>query len=430
MKTRFRLFIPTLALGLVPIAPAGCGTASSPALPNTVGVGAFREPAGGRYRTIYEFKNAHRNGFGPSGQLVAVGSVLYGTTAFGGPGALGNGTIFALTTSGEEHVLHKFDGTSDGHNPNGGLVVVNGMLYGTTSGGAGGCLRESGCGAVFAVTTSGKERWVYHFKGGTDGITPSGGLVWLDGKLYGTTSSGGDTGACPNGSGWASGCGTVFSIDTAGNERVLYRFRGGRDGIGPNAPLVALNGKLYGTTSAGGDYKNCYYGCGTIFEITTSGAETELYRFRNGRDGAVPNGGLLALDGVLYGTTGGGGGRRCSGSQCGHGTVFKATPSGRESVIYAFKGAPDAAAPNGDLVSDHGLLYGTSSQSGGEECFYWDSGTIFAVSTTGAERVVYTFSCNSIFSPAPGLFPFGHVLYGSADEGSQDGYGTVFAFTP
>ena len=50
------------------------------------------------------------------------------------------------------------------HYPYAPLLVVNGMLYGTTAAG-----RTKNHGTVFAVSTSGDEHVVYSFKGGTDG---------------------------------------------------------------------------------------------------------------------------------------------------------------------------------------------------------------------------------------------------------------------
>jgi hypothetical protein len=198
-------------------------------------------------------------------------------------------------------------------------------------------------------------------------------------------------------------------------------FHGKHDGAGPRAPLLALDGKLYGATDSGGEGgSSCDYYCGTLFAVTTSGHEKVLHRFAGGSDGSNPSSGLIDIGGDLYGTTGYLG---ASGGCCG--TVFKATTSGTESAIYNFKGPPDASAPNGMLVTDHGLLYGTAS--GGESCGYSDSGTIFAVSTAGAERVDHTFSCYSASAqPSPGLLLLDRTFYGA----TFSGYGTVFAFTP
>jgi uncharacterized repeat protein (TIGR03803 family) len=78
---------------------------------------------------------------------------------------------------------------------------------------------------------------------GTDGAAPGyGKLIDVGGTLYGTTQNGGD----------ARNNGTVYKITTAGVEKTVYRFKGGKDGANPIASLVALNGNLSGTTQAGG----------------------------------------------------------------------------------------------------------------------------------------------------------------------------------
>jgi uncharacterized repeat protein (TIGR03803 family) len=65
------------------------------------------------------------------------------------------------------------------------------------------------------------------------------------------------------------GCGTVFKLDTAGRETVLYRFKGEKDGGFPEGGL-AMDGfaNLFGTAALGGDF-SCqeFLGCGVIFVI-------------------------------------------------------------------------------------------------------------------------------------------------------------------
>jgi uncharacterized repeat protein (TIGR03803 family) len=102
------------------------------------------------------------------------------------------------------------------------------------------------------MTSSGKESVLYRFKGGTDGQFPEAPLVVLNGALYGTTSLGG-----------ANGLGSIFRVATDGRENVLYSFAGTPDGKYPYAGLTKLNGTLYGMTSSGGT--NDY---GTIFALT------------------------------------------------------------------------------------------------------------------------------------------------------------------
>ncbi len=77
----------------------------------------------------------------------------------------------------------------------------------------------------------------------------------------------------------------------------LYTFRGGSDGAYPRAG-VAIGSTLYGTTYYGDEHDG-----GTVFAISTSGAERLLYSFRDEADGANPSTPLTEADGALYGTT-------------------------------------------------------------------------------------------------------------------------------
>ena len=78
---------------------------------------------------------------------------------------------------------------------------------------------------------------------------------------------------------------------------MLYAFKGEPDGYRPLAPLIAVKGKLYGTTTSGGLYS------GTVFSVTTTGSEKVLYTFAGGTDSNYPFASLLNVNGTLYGTT-------------------------------------------------------------------------------------------------------------------------------
>jgi uncharacterized repeat protein (TIGR03803 family) len=171
----------------------------------------------------------------------------------------------------------------------------------------------------------------------------------------------------------------ALAASAGSTYKVLYRFKGGKDGAYPSGALVfdAL-GNLYGTTSAGGGTSDCSgvegNGCGTVFELTpgTNGkwSESVLYRFQSDIDGANPNGSLLFdATGNLYGTTNAGGSSFCLGIGCG--VVFNLTPAGKgkwtESVLYNFQNGAQGASPLGGLLFDAaGNLYGSTS-SGGED---------------------------------------------------------------
>ena len=186
-----------------------------------------------------------------------------GTTTIDGGGSCGCGVVYSITTAGAENVIYAFQGGSDGNGP-WGLIDLNGTLYGTTYLG-GNC--NANCGTIFSISTTGAEKVIYRFAGGADGEQPEAALIDVNGVLYGTTSEGGESGSCFQVNG---NCGTIFSVTTAGAESVLYTFVGGTDGWSPETALTNLNGTLYGTTYYGGDHDVCcvVYGYGTVFALT------------------------------------------------------------------------------------------------------------------------------------------------------------------
>jgi uncharacterized repeat protein (TIGR03803 family) len=287
--------------------------------------------------------------------LIDVDGTLYSTTRWGGGQSTGGGTVFSITTSGKEHVLHAFGPRkSDGGNPDAPLIAFKGNIYGaTTIGGK----TFSGGGTFFSLTTGGTEK-VLHFFGGRRGAAVQAGLIDVGGVLYGAASTGG-----------AYKKGAVFRITPTGSEKVLHSFSGSPDGWRPFASLIDVNGTLYGTTYYGGAYNNG----GTVYSITTSGVEKVLYSFAGSPDGSNPNAGLIDVNGTLYGTTVKGGAYRSdSGDGCG--TVFSLTTGGTEQVLHSFGGTPDGALPYAGLIEVDGTLYGTTYIGG-----TYDQGTVFGM---------------------------------------------------
>jgi uncharacterized repeat protein (TIGR03803 family) len=284
----------------------------------------------------------------------------------GGPNStlpLASGTSAALPVHAGYQLIYRFPGTPSGSAP-AGLADYNGTLYGTTTGGG-----TKTLGTVF-VRSGGSTRTLYSFQGGADGAQPEGSLVAIDGVLYGTTEDGG-----------SAGDGTVFSITPSGDEHVVYSFKGGTDGALPVlAGLAAFGGKLYGTTSAGGN-SGCRgqgsVGCGTLFVVTTSGDERVLHRFAGKPDGALPYAGLTLAGKTMYGTTMDGGSAEpaCIGRGIvGCGTVFDIDEAGRYARLYRFRGHADGAGPLTPLVSESNSLYGTTLGGGTH-----DNGTLFQI---------------------------------------------------
>jgi uncharacterized repeat protein (TIGR03803 family) len=361
--------------------------------------------------------------------------MLYGTTGVGGTGTncpfasyYGCGTIVSMSPSGQEKVLYSFNGGTDGYLPSAALLPVNGVLYGTTEyGGNNGCYNGgNGCGTVFSVSTSGTEKVLHIFTLGADGGQPSASLITLKGVLYGTTMIGGSTQNCIF-NGRHYGCGTIFSISPSGKEKVVYFFKGGADGQTPIAGLTNVNGTLYGTTINGGSS-----GDGTVFLVTTSGQEKVLHSFKGGADGNRPWGGLVNLNGILYGTTVYGGGYGCyAGEGCG--SIFSISTSGEEKVVYSFKGGTDGASPAASLVAVKGVFYGTTHVGGSSTCNPgFGCGTIFSLTTSGREKVLHRFTGGMDGGFPWGLYELNGVLYGTTFECLTHGspYGTVFKLLP
>jgi uncharacterized repeat protein (TIGR03803 family) len=376
------------------------GNASAvPPAPPSGGQGiVFKLDSTGLETVLYTFTGS--SGASPDSSLMrdAAGN-LYGSTLYGG--SANGGILFKLDPAGTETVLYNFPATNgDGAGPTGGLIMDStGNLYGTTPGGGAGCLyflnsgfSSPGCGSVFKLDPAGHETVLYRFVGSPDGRNPLAGLVMDSaGNLYGTTFGGGHFG-------------TVFKLDSTGHETILYDFASGAnpDGTYPSGNLIMDSaGNLYGTTSLGGTS-----GHGAVFKLDPAGHETLLYNFTgvNG-DGANPYAGLIMDDaGNLYGTTLSGGANPCpllpffpspvGFGVAGCGTVFKIDPTGHETVLYKFTGANgDGAYPVSGLTMDRaGNLYGTTFQGGnGSGNCSRGCGLVFKLDQTVHETVLYNF---------------------------------------
>src|ERR1700675_1910127 len=235
----------------------------------------FKLTSGGVFTLLYNFGAGGANGSSPSGGLVrdSAGN-LYGSTYGGGAStnpncfaglnklpANGCGEVFKMEANGNFSVLYSFSGKSycwTGCEPLAPLTLdAAGNLYGTTYlGGSRNCnlyklhslggLENSDCGVVFKLDTTGKETVLHRFGSARkEGDFPNPGLI-LDtaGNLYGTTLGGGI-----NSNGGNGGAGTVFKLDPAGNETVLFYFQEFVSGYNPNGGLLRDSaGNLYGPT--------------------------------------------------------------------------------------------------------------------------------------------------------------------------------------
>jgi len=331
--------------------------------------------------------------------------------------------------------IYNFTGTPDGEIPVGSLAIgKGGVLYGITFYGG-----TYGFGSVFSLTPPASpggawtETVLHSFESGSDGAYPFVALaIGTEGTLYGTTSGGGELNA-----------GTVFSLTPpasaggAWTERVLYNFAGSSP-VGPASVVIGREGVLYGTTGAGGGGV-CLMGCGTVFSLAPSGSPgglwrgTVLYTFTGGTDGSGPAAGVVIGDGgLLYGTTVGGG-------MNGTGTVFSLTPpasSGSpwtETVLHSFSGLDGLSPGTPVVIGAAGVLYG-STQGGGTG----GGGTVFSLEPPASPGSAWTatvlrnFLGGILFYPSPGPVVLGQsgVLYVTTLSGGSAQHGTVFALKP
>jgi len=309
---------------------------------------------------------------------------LYGTATAGG--SAGGGTVFRLNLDGTGFtVLRSFTSATDGAAPNAIVEGIDGRLYGTTINGG-----TSSSGTIYRINADGTGFTVLrHFVAATDGKNPQCALVQCtDARFYGTTSSGG-----------TNNFGTIFGISPDGGSFTVLRQLDTADGTAPYGRLVqAANGRLYGTTIAGGANA-----LGTIFRVNLDGLAFSVVRDLVAADGTLAYAGLTSgTDGALYGVTSGGGSN-------GAGTTFRLTlADGGYSVLRHLVAATDGSASYARLtLGSDGRFYGTASLGGAT-----GDGTLFVFSPppivnsalTGTGTVGQSFSYTITGTSTPTAF--------------------------
>ncbi len=287
--------------------------------------------------------------FGPDG-------ALYGTAS--GGGAAGAGVIFKLvppahfcgtiTCSWTEHVLHSFNGGSDGSFPLGDVAFDHaGNLYGITN--------TNGIydiGTAWELSSSGSFSVIYQFGtlyGRNDAIWPAGGVtLGLDGNVYGTSEYGG-----------VNQVGTVYQLARSGSgwtEHLIYQFSNEGSGTFPDSSVYFdVAGNIYGTT-----LKSGANGAGTLFKLASSQGSWTFTLLHSFGGYVGPNNATLISDagGNLYGSDWNGGSYNV-------GSVFEWTAQGQYLDLYDFTGGSDGADPAGNLTFDSaGNLYGMTNIGG------------------------------------------------------------------
>lgn len=289
----------------------------------------FKVSKTGKEKVLHSFTGSPDGAVPYGGLILDSTGNLYGTTNRGRTGGScarfggGCGVVFKVSNTGKETVLFSFTDTYSSYPSTGVIHDAQGHLYGTAHN------DDSGPGGTVYRLSPGrngqyKETVLYVFTGSTDGSFPSGGLVRdANGNIYGNTAAGGDLDCeMPN------GCGVVFKLSNKDKETVVYSFTGGSDGANPYGGMIQdAKGNFYGATSEGGGGGCNGSGCGTVFKLNQAGHENVLYSFA-GANGEpdTPNGVIEDSKGNLYGTTFYGGDLSCGQNGYGCGVVFKLTP--------------------------------------------------------------------------------------------------------
>jgi uncharacterized repeat protein (TIGR03803 family) len=364
------------------------------------------------FTTLYNFTGGSDGAWPYAGVIQGPSGNLYGTTFGRGSGY---GVVYELNTAGTETVRYSFTGGLDGSEPYTPVTRDEaGNIYGATYGGG-----TADRGTVFKIDTKGNETVLHSFTGGTsDGCHPDQGLlVGKFGTLFGTTNECG-----------SSGYGTIFKINSAGNETILHSFVGSpSDGAYPYLGHLAMDkfGNLYGVTSTGGAANS-----GALYKLNKGGTLTLLHSFSGGTsDGCDPHGSVVLDEaGNLYGTT-----YSCGSN--GYGTLWKASKKGKETILHNFADLPsDGCLPDAGVARDSkGNLYGVTSGCG---AFGGNYGALYefgASSGSGKITLLHSFglSASGVAVPVGELLRTSKgALFGTTVYDGTYGYGTVWSYAP
>jgi uncharacterized repeat protein (TIGR03803 family) len=258
----------------------------------------FRIDASGSFARLLVLPG-WESGYRPGPLVQGSDGALYGT-AVGGSSLYARfpGVVFRFDPAdGSYRILHTFT-IADGRDPTGRLFEADGFFYGTTNQGG-----AFNCGVVYKVNAAGDFALVHSFDF-NDGCEPKAGVFRAsDGLFYGTTQKAG------------GGYGEVFRMDGSGNVTVLHRFGPySAGGLSPDTnPTEVSPGVFFGVTPVGGTVNPSY---GIVYRMDSSGSTSVVHEF-TGSGGIAPHASLvLASDGMLYGST-------SAGGAFGLGTLFR-----------------------------------------------------------------------------------------------------------
>ena len=286
----------------------------------------------------------------------------------GGNPATGMGSIFRLTPAGVFTDLHDFTGANGDSLPvYPPIQGVDGNFYGVTGN------EVQVCGNIYKLTPAGVYTNLHTFVFNNSECHSSNLVQASDGNLYGTLAN------CtlPN----SVGC--VYRISTAGVYKEIHSFAFATGQVPCTGLIQGKDGKLYGATQQGAADGN-----GNIYKMTTAGVATDVHDFNNATDAScVNNVGppvdlLQVADGSFYGVN-------PAYGPNGNGSIYKLTSAGVFSAFLFPNPSVDGQLPSSTLIQNtNGLLYGTTPGGGNPaSCPSGCQGTFFSVATGDAPFV-------------------------------------------
>lgn len=383
-----RFAVLLLSIGLL----AGCSGALTPANPALTP--AARHAHFSPFRVIQSFGG---DTILPAGGVVVVNNLFYGiarTKTYGH-------VLYAVGDSQAPKAVYTFaDGSKDGYKPNPDLVSVDGVVYGTTE--LGGVER---CGVVFSYDPkTAQYKVVFDFKQRADGCAPSTGLTYQDGMLYGTTGAFG-----------AHDKGTLFGVRRDGTGfKVIHQFGPRPDASQVKAPMTFFGGKLYGVSTAGGEFVgpggSFRDGLGTAFAFALDGSGGVTNSF-DGDDGFYPDLKLADINGYPWMVN--------ATFKYPLGRIMALSPGGFR-VVHTFSEA--GYTPSSGLVVLGRAAYGVSQSRSKPGLIYEQAGPEF--------QVVFRFTEADGVDPGGTLLAHNNTVYGVATRGGKNGEGTFWAYAP
>ncbi len=308
----------------------------------------------------------------------------------------GENSVFAINPDGSEPEKW-FDFTAP-ETPASSLVEINGKLWGTSQ--TGGSYSR---GTIFYVDPDGSNLTKVHDFDETNGQTPRGDLIAAGGKIWGTTNSGG-----------ADNNGIIFSIDLNGaNFTVVHEFDD-TNGKNPADNLTLSNGKLWGMTSSGGTSNR-----GVIFTLNTDGTNyTKVHDFDN-TNGSSPLGYLVESGGKLWGVT-------FNGGSQGRGIIFSIDTDGTNFTKHHDFTNADGSNPRGSMMASGDKLFGLVTSGGS-----FSDGIIYRINNDGTNFTkIHDFDDTNGKGPYGNLIEYNGLLWGMTRNGGSDSRGVIFSIKP